>query len=92
MKVIGKALTTSGKRIAGKMTGGKTLGGKLQSHLHKDKRHFVEPEQKEVKSDLERGSRNPMTGNAHHLPRDGQMSMNHGLAPDRKAWQRKKNH
>ena len=94
MKFIGRALPSSGKKLGGKLSAdGKTLGMKLQSRPSSD-RHFIQPEQREVRSDLERGSstRNPMTGNAHHIPRDGQFALKHDLAPDRKAWQRKKNH
>jgi hypothetical protein len=121
MKLVGRHLTYSGKRLGSKLVGnGKTLGNKMGSHNHRS-RHYLEEEDKdylEEKSDLERGHKSHhsdhhsahhsahhpghvigaphrlISGNIHHhIPRDGQLTMIHGLSKgDRAPFQRKKNH
>ena len=86
MKTVGKHLPLIGKRLGTKLMGcGKMLGSQLQSH-HNRKRHFTQDgDGNTLSSDLERGS------GRRHIHKDGHHFQVHG-GPDRKPWQRKKNH
>lgn len=94
MQLVARALNINAKRIGQPLTGiGKRLGRSLGSYQVQSNRHYGS-EHKTPTSGLERGhsAHDPLTGNLHHIPRDGQFSIVHAELPVRKPWQRKKNH